>query len=67
MRSGSQFSRVSRPPARTASGGYHAAFLVGAIFAFAGAAIGGAFLVNKEAAGHEPQEAPGALATAEAD
>jgi len=49
------------------TGGYHVAFFVGAIFAFAGAAVGGAFLVNKQAPGHEQQEASGALATAEAD
>ena len=50
------------------NGGYHAAFLIGAIFAAAGAAIGGAFLVNKQQAGaHEQQERSGALAAAEAD
>jgi EmrB/QacA subfamily drug resistance transporter len=50
------------------NGGYHAAFLVGAIFAAAGAAIGGALLVNKQQAGaHEQQERSGALAAAEAD
>jgi EmrB/QacA subfamily drug resistance transporter len=54
-------------PLAALTGGYHAAFLVGAIFAIAGAAIGGAFLVNKEAAGHERQEGSGALAAAEAD
>jgi MFS family permease len=54
-------------PLAALTGGYHAAFLVGAVFAVAGAAIGGTFLVNKQAAGHEQQEAPGTLATAEAD
>jgi EmrB/QacA subfamily drug resistance transporter len=50
------------------TGGYHAAFLVGAIFAATGAAIGGAFLVNRGPAGaHEQQESSGALAAAEAD
>ena len=50
------------------NGGYHAAFLVGAIFAAAGAAIGGALLVNKQQAGaHEQQERSGGLAAAEAD
>jgi len=52
------------------NGGYRAAFLVGGIFAAAGAAIGGALLVNKQQAGahdHEQQEASGALAAAEAD
>lgn len=54
-------------PLAALTGGYHAAFLAGAIFAVAGAAIGGALLVNKQAAGHEQQEARGALAVAEAD
>ncbi|HMJ00188.1 MAG TPA: DHA2 family efflux MFS transporter permease subunit [Gaiellaceae bacterium] len=54
-------------PLAALTGGYHAAFLVGAIFAVAGAAIGGSFLVNKQAAVHEQQEGHGALATAEAD
>ena len=50
------------------NGGYHAAFLVGAIFAAAGAAIGGALLVNKQQAGaHEQPDRNGALAAAEAD
>jgi EmrB/QacA subfamily drug resistance transporter len=50
------------------NGGYHVAFLVGAVFATAGAVIGGAFLRTREqAAGHQRQEASGALATAEAD
>jgi EmrB/QacA subfamily drug resistance transporter len=50
------------------NGGYHAAFLVGAVFAAAGAVIGGVFLRTREqAAGHQRQEARGALATAEAD
>ncbi len=50
------------------NGGYHAAFLVGAIFALGGAAIGGAFIVNKEqAAAHEQREGSRALAAAEAD
>ncbi len=50
------------------NGGYHVAFLVGAIFAAAGAAIGGAFLVNRQQAGaNEQQQGSGALAAAEAD
>jgi MFS family permease len=50
------------------NGGYHAAFLVGAIFAFAGAAIGGALMVTRERAKQsEHAEAPGTLAAAEAD
>jgi MFS family permease len=50
------------------NGGYHAAFLVGAVFAITGAVLGGALLVNREqAAAHEQRERSGALATAEAD
>jgi EmrB/QacA subfamily drug resistance transporter len=50
------------------NGGYHAAFLVGAIFAAAGAALGGGLLVNKEqAVAHGQQEGSGVLATVEAD
>ncbi len=47
--------------------GYHAAFLVGAIFALAGAVIGGAFLVTKQQAGAHEHGETGALAAAEAD
>ena len=54
-------------PLAALTGGYHAAFLLGAIFAIGGAAIGGGFLVNKQAAGHEQREGSGALAAAEAD
>ena len=51
-------------PLAALTGGYHAAFLLGAIFAVAGAVVGGAFLVNKQPAGHEHPEAGGALAPA---
>jgi EmrB/QacA subfamily drug resistance transporter len=47
------------------TGGYHAAFLVGAIFAAAAAAIGGVLLRTRGAAEHE--EALGAPAAAEAE
>ncbi|MEP6910404.1 MAG: DHA2 family efflux MFS transporter permease subunit [Actinomycetota bacterium] len=47
--------------------GYHAAFLVGAIFAFSAATIGGLLLRNQAMPGHEQHEGSGALATAEAD
>jgi EmrB/QacA subfamily drug resistance transporter len=47
------------------TGGYHAAFLVGALFAAAAAAIGGVFLRTRGAPEHE--EALGAPAVAEAE
>jgi EmrB/QacA subfamily drug resistance transporter len=47
------------------TGGYHLAFLVGALFAMAAAAIGGLLLRNAEMPAHE--RAPGEPATAEAD
>jgi EmrB/QacA subfamily drug resistance transporter len=40
------------------TGGYHAAFLVGALFAFAAAAIGGAFLRTRGAPEHAVEEVP---------
>jgi MFS family permease len=44
------------------TGGYHAAFLVGAAFAFAAAVIGGALLrAGVPGAAHEVEEAPAAL------
>jgi MFS family permease len=49
------------------TGGYHVAFLLGAIFAATGAAIGGAFLVNRQQTGAHEQQGGGALAAAEAD
>jgi EmrB/QacA subfamily drug resistance transporter len=47
------------------TGGYHVAFLVGALFAFGAAAIGGLLLRNAEMPAHE--HAPGEPATARAD
>ena len=47
------------------TGGYHLAFLVGALFAMAAAAIGGLLLRNAEMPAHD--HAPGEPATAEAD
>jgi MFS family permease len=45
-------------------GGYHAAFLVGAVFAIAAAALGAAFLRTRlHAAAHEPGEPAGVPAT----
>jgi EmrB/QacA subfamily drug resistance transporter len=50
------------------TGGYHVAFLVGAIFALAATLLGAALLrVRQQAPAHEGQEATGALAGAEAD
>jgi EmrB/QacA subfamily drug resistance transporter len=47
------------------TGGYHAAFLVGALFAAAAAAVGAVFLRTRAMPGHEGEEA-GVPATAEA-
>jgi EmrB/QacA subfamily drug resistance transporter len=50
------------------NGGYHAAFLVGALFAIAAAAIGGALLrTGVHSPGHEGEEAIGSLVAVEAD
>jgi EmrB/QacA subfamily drug resistance transporter len=50
------------------AGGYHAAFLIGALFAAAGAVIGAAFLRTRVApAGHETEAPHGVPATVEAD
>jgi EmrB/QacA subfamily drug resistance transporter len=48
------------------TGGYHAAFLIGALFAFSAAAIGAVFLRTPAMAAHEVEEAPGVPAPAEA-
>jgi len=54
-------------PLEALTGGYHAAFLVGALFAAAAAAIGGAFLRTRGAPAHDEHapEAAGAPAMAE--
>jgi EmrB/QacA subfamily drug resistance transporter len=50
------------------NGGYHAAFVVGAIFVVASAVVGGALLRADVSAGaHEGEHAPGVPAAAEAD
>jgi MFS family permease len=50
------------------TGGYHASFLIGALFAAGGAVIGGAFLRTRTMpAGHGAEEPHGVPATAEAD
>ena len=56
-------------PLEALTGGYHAAFLVGALFAAAAAAIGGAFLRTRGAPAHDEHapEAAGALAMAESE
>jgi len=49
-------------------GGYHAAFLVGAIFAAAAAGVGAALLrAGAQASAHEGEERTGVLAPAEVD
>jgi EmrB/QacA subfamily drug resistance transporter len=48
------------------NGGYHLAFVVGAVFVVASAAVGGALLrTASPGSGHGGEELPGALATAE--
>ena len=55
-------------PLEALTGGYHAAFLVGALFAAAAAAIGGIFLRTRAPAGDpHAAEAPGVPAMAESD
>jgi EmrB/QacA subfamily drug resistance transporter len=55
-------------PLEALTGGYHAAFLVGALFAAAAAAIGGLFLRTRATQGeHVPEEAVGVPAMAESD
>ena len=49
------------------TGGYHAAFLLGAIFAAAAAVIGAVFLRTRDAPAHAAEEPTGVPATAEAD
>jgi hypothetical protein len=50
------------------NGGYHAAFLVGALFVVASSAVAGVFLrADAQAAAHEGHGAIGAPASAEAD
>jgi EmrB/QacA subfamily drug resistance transporter len=50
------------------NGGYHAAFVVGAIFVIASAVVGGLLLRSDVSAGaHEGEQAPGVPAAAEAD
>jgi hypothetical protein len=49
------------------TGGYHAAFLVGALFAAAAAVIGGAFLRTRGAPEHAGDDVVGVPAIAEAD
>jgi MFS family permease len=49
------------------TGGYHAAFLLGAIFAAAAAVIGAVFLRTRDAPAHGAEEPTGVPATAEAE
>ena len=57
------------PPLEALTGGYHAAFLVGALFAFAAAAIGGILLRTRTAPAHDEHapEGVGAPAMAESE
>jgi hypothetical protein len=54
-------------PLAALTGGYHAAFLIGALFAAGAAFIGGVFLQPKDMPAHEHEEAVGVPAVAEAD
>ena len=49
------------------TGGYHVAFLIGALFAFGAAAIGGLLLRNQTMPAHEGEAPAGAPAAAQAD
>jgi EmrB/QacA subfamily drug resistance transporter len=53
-------------PLAALTGGYHAAFLLGALFAAAAAAIGAVFLRTRVAPDHMPEEAVGVPAVADA-
>jgi hypothetical protein len=59
--------RASDTAVGALSGGYHAAFIVGALFAVAAAAVGGGFLRNRTAPLAHSQRATGNLAVAESD
>jgi EmrB/QacA subfamily drug resistance transporter len=60
--------RATSGPLAALNGGYHAAFLAGACFALAGAAVGAVFLRTRTTAAAAERERPtGAFATAEAD
>jgi hypothetical protein len=48
------------------TGGYHVAFVLGAIFAGAAAAIGGTLIRQRHAFGHEAEQFAGEPATVEA-
>ena len=54
-------------PLAALSGGYHVAFVVGALFAAAAAVVGATLLRSGEQAGAHGEEAIGGLATAECD
>jgi MFS family permease len=59
--------RASDTAVGALNGGYHAAFVVGALFAVAAAAVGGGFLRNRTALAAQPRRATGNLAAAESD
>ena len=60
-------SAAGEDPLVALTGGYHAAFLLGAIFAAAAAAIGAVFLRTRDAPAHGAEEPTGVPATAEAE
>jgi EmrB/QacA subfamily drug resistance transporter len=60
-------SAAGDAPLVALTGGYHAAFLVGALFAFAAAAIGGAFLRTRGEPEHAGEDAIAVPATAKAE
>ncbi len=57
----------SKGPLAALNGGYHAAFLLGALFAAGAAAVGAVFLHESTAPAHQRQRAGGNLAAAETD
>ena len=60
-------SAAGEDPLVALTGGYHAAFLLGAIFAAAAATIGAVFLRTRDAPAHGAEEPTGVPATAEAE
>ena len=60
-------SAAGDDPLVALTGGYHAAFFLGAIFAAGAAAIGGLFLRTRDVPMHEGQEPSGVPATAESE
>jgi EmrB/QacA subfamily drug resistance transporter len=59
--------RASHGALAALDGGYHAAFLAGALFAVVAAVVGGTFLRTRMAPAHHGERAAGGLAIADAD